>query len=110
MIDVTTAEQIQVGLAGVWDRAYPLVLERVTRVEKATVELSKASPRVETVVAGRTDAHKLAGMLGTFGLDRGTELARVLEGRLSSPSAGEAAENKRLVAELRSTIEHAHIG
>jgi len=107
MTDVTTAEQIQVDLAGVWDRAYPLVLERVTKVEEATVELSKASPGVETVAAGRDEAHKLAGALGTFGLDRGTRLARALERCLCVLSSTDAPEAERLAAELRSVVENA---
>jgi HPt (histidine-containing phosphotransfer) domain-containing protein len=111
MTEETTAEQIQVNLAGIWYRTYPLVLERLTKVENAAVELSKASPRVETVVAGHDEAHKLAGALGTFGLNRGTQLARALERRLSNFSRRQdAGETERLAAELRSTIERARVG
>src|SRR6478735_7245190 len=108
MTEAVTAAQIKVDLAGVWDRSYPIVLERVTKIENATVELSRASPKVEMVAAGRDEAHKLAGALGTFGLDRGTQLARKLERRLSTRSRPQdVAETERLVAELRSVVEGA---
>jgi HPt (histidine-containing phosphotransfer) domain-containing protein len=105
-----TAEQIQVELTGVWDRAYPLVLERVTKIENAAVELRKASPMVETVTTGHDEAHKLAGALGTFGLNRGTQLARTLERRLSTLGRRQdVGETECLAAELRSTIERARV-
>jgi HPt (histidine-containing phosphotransfer) domain-containing protein len=107
----STVEQVQVTLCDIWDRAYPVVLERVRTIEDAIAELSKQHPQGKPIDAGRADAHKLAGTLGTFGLDRGTELARALEARLSASSSTEkATETKRLAAELRSTIERARVG
>jgi len=111
MIESIAAEQIRGDLASVWVRIYPLVLERLTRIENATAELSKSSPRVETVTTGREEAHKLAGALGTFGLDRGTQLARALERCLSDPRRSQdVAEAEHLVANLRATIERARVG
>ncbi|MBV9669892.1 MAG: Hpt domain-containing protein [Acidobacteriales bacterium] len=46
-------------------------------------------------------AHKLAGTLGTFGLDRATEAARKLQAILSSP----ATLNPSDVAEFRSQLQ-----
>lgn len=102
------AEQIQAALTGIWERSYPLVLKRVSMVEAATAELSKASPATQTVTVGRDEAHKLAGVLGTFGLDRGTRLARDLELHLNAAcSQRDAATAEDLAAELRSVIESA---
>jgi HPt (histidine-containing phosphotransfer) domain-containing protein len=106
----SATEQVQVALGDVWDRAYPVVLARVGAIEGAAAELSMQHPQGKPIDAGRADAHKLAGTLGTFGLDRGTELARALERRLSAPGcAEEVAETERLVAELRSTVERARV-
>jgi HPt (histidine-containing phosphotransfer) domain-containing protein len=106
----SAAGQVLVALGDVWDRAYPAVLERVGTIEGATAELSRQHPRAEQIDAGRTEAHRLAGVLGTFGLDRGTELARELERLLGSSGAiGEAAEAARLVAELRGVVERARV-
>jgi hypothetical protein len=108
MTGASAAEQVQAALGDVWDRAYPVVFERVDTIEKAVAELSKRHPQAEPIDAGRAEAHRLAGVLGTFGLARGTVLARALEERLSAPGGTEeAVEAKRLAVELRSVIERA---
>jgi HPt (histidine-containing phosphotransfer) domain-containing protein len=53
-------------------------------------------------------AHKLAGVLGTFGLARGTELARELELSYSEKELGGAMSSekqKEATAELRAIVE-----
>lgn len=108
-------EQIQAALAEVWDRMRPVVFERVAAVEQAAAALVGDAPDAEIVEAGRGAAHKLAGVLGTFGLDRGTELARELEagfGAADTPNAGaqDTAELARLAAELRTVVQGARAG
>jgi len=52
--------------------------------------------------------HKLAGVLGSFGLTRGTVLARELEltfARESSPGPDASAKLSAIAAELRAMIE-----
>ena len=111
MIENSAAEQVQVALGGVWDRSYALMLGRVATIEGAAAELTAQHPRAELIDAGRADAHKLAGVLGTFGLHRGTELAQTLEGRLKAPgTTAKAIEAEHLAAELRSVIERAQAG
>lgn len=103
-------EQVQAALAEVWSRMRPVVLRRVGAIERAAVECSAESPDVESIDIGRSEAHKLAGVLGTFGLDRGTELAHELEKRLDPEGAGaDTAGLARLAAELRAVVESARI-
>lgn len=100
--------RIHAALAAVWTRTRPVLLERTAAVSAAVEELSRPAPDDETVARGRQEAHKLAGVLGTFGLDRGTDLARELEERLGSASgAGEAAELSALSEELCALVEGA---
>jgi HPt (histidine-containing phosphotransfer) domain-containing protein len=100
------AESVQEALADVWDRAYPVTIERIDSIEGAASELAREHPDTGRLDAGRSDAHKLAGVLGTFGLDRGTQLARGLEARLH-PHAGPAGarEAHRMAAELRALVD-----
>jgi chemotaxis protein histidine kinase CheA len=103
-------ESVQEALADVWSRAYPVTVERVDSISAAAAELSRESPDLDRVDAGRSDAHKLAGVLGTFGLDRGTQLAKGLEARLQAPSGlSGAREAHRLAAELRALVESARV-
>jgi HPt (histidine-containing phosphotransfer) domain-containing protein len=98
-------EQVQGALAEVWTRMHQAILERVEVVERGALELANESPDVKCVEAGRGEAHKLAGVLGSFGLNRGTELARELEGRLAAMRGG-AADSIRLAGELRQIVEN----
>jgi chemotaxis protein histidine kinase CheA len=93
------------GLAEVWQRTRPLLMERVEAIERAVAELSGTPMKRSRVEVGCAEAHKLAGTLGTFGLDRGTELARELEQSLDQPRPREADHLESIAAELRLLVE-----
>ncbi len=98
--------EIRAALSEVWDDARQAFAERVATIELATRELAHEAPDSGLIASACSEAHKLAGVLGTFGLDRGSELARDLAEHLDGPGArGEAARLQRLAAELRGVIE-----
>jgi HPt (histidine-containing phosphotransfer) domain-containing protein len=102
------SDAIETALAEIWQRMRPIVLARISTVELATAALPTASLSDERIEAGYREAHKLAGVLGTFGLERGTRLARDLEEHLASPgAAAEAVRLQRVASNLRATVEHA---
>lgn len=89
-----------------WAQFLPQIEERVAILEQAAQAIAEGTLtpalRDDTVAA----AHKLAGTLGTFGLDDGTELAREAE-LLYSGDAGTLAANDRpaaIAAQLRATL------
>lgn len=93
-------------MAEVWERNLPAVRERVEAIERAARAARKGKADATLASEAREAAHKLAGSLGSFGLDRGSELARRLERRLEpTGELGEADEIARLVSELRGAIE-----
>ena len=104
--ELPSAESVEEALAEVWDRAYPVTIQRIDSIEGAATELAREQPDAARIDAGRADAHKLAGVLGSFGLDRGTQLAKGLEARLQG-QAGPAAtrEAHRMAAELRGLVD-----
>ena len=72
--------RISAGLAAIWQRQQPQVLERLAQLEAAA-----ANPRSEALQKeAAATAHKLAGMLGMFGFAHGTDIARELEQHLES--------------------------
>lgn len=103
-----TAKPVQPDLTAaldrLWVRFLPEIRERVTIVESAIQTLSSGALSAEQKEAAASAAHKLAGVLGTFSLHRGTELARDLE--LQFIATPVSTENlAALTSELRSIIE-----
>ena len=94
------------ALARLWTKFLPEITQRVAVLEAAAQALSVGLLSTEQRNAAHAAAHKLAGTLGTFGLHRGTELARnaelVLEG--DTPLTG-SSELAAWIAELRSLID-----
>lgn len=77
-MDSANAQKLEAMLRTLWRGNQAVLLERV--------ELLRAAPRDELARSqAREAAHKLAGVLGTFGLPQGTELAREAEAILEQP-------------------------
>jgi HPt (histidine-containing phosphotransfer) domain-containing protein len=101
----------QPGLASALDRMWlqflPQMEERLATLETASAALAANTLSPEQSSAAAAAAHKLAGVLGTFGLARGTDLARELEQHYSAaPTPASAWNLAALTAELRSLIAH----
>jgi HPt (histidine-containing phosphotransfer) domain-containing protein len=92
-----------------WVRFRSQILERVATLESAASAVSAKSLTASECEAAHSAAHKLAGTLGMFNLERGTDLARELDLAYSRKSAPEAASGEHLAslaAELREMIEN----
>jgi len=97
------------AIDGLWVRFLPEIQERVAIVEAAIQAVSERNLTEKQREATQAAGHKLAGVLGTFGLTRGTALARELErafARESSPRADASAKLAEKAAELRNLIEN----
>ena len=95
------------GLTRLWARFLPEVESRLEILSQAAIALSAGVLQDEEREPAHAAAHKLAGVLGTFGLHRGTELARQAEILLANP--GPSAQGAALaswVDELRILIAH----
>ncbi len=91
-----------------WVRFLPEIKERVAVIQVAADALATGTSTASRREAAHAAAHKLAGVLGTFGLTRGTVLARELEINFSSEQCTDPASGKRLAAvaaELRAIVE-----
>ena len=103
---MTTNPGMAEALARLWIKFLPEITQRVAVLEVAAQAMRDGALSDELREDSHQAAHKLAGTLGTFGLHRGTELARnaelVLEG--DTPLAG-SPELTGWIAELRSLID-----
>ena len=96
------------ALDRLWVQYLPLMQERVEVLEAAAKDLAAGPLSVDRQQAAQAAAHKLAGVLGTFGLTRGTELARELEiiySRQNDSGAPLAERLSEIAAEIRTVID-----
>ena len=101
-------EALSQAIDRLWVRFLPEIRERVAVLEAATAFVSSKKLTTSRREKAQAAAHKLAGVLGTFSLTRGTELARELEVTYSGESSPGPDSGKRLAAiaaELRAIVE-----
>jgi len=96
------------ALDRLWTRFLPEIEERVNALELAASTSLKNRLSASDREAAHAAAHKLAGVLGTFDLKRGSDLAHELEVAFSD-AQGPVRESADVVAqavvELRALIE-----
>lgn len=92
---------IAARLAELWRRSLPLTRERVAALHAACSALSLNPADAEARAAGREAAHKLSGVLGTFGLPRGSELAAEIEAVFKSDAPLTHESLTALAAQVR---------
>lgn len=93
-----SAEQqsIEEAMNRLWTQYLPQIEERVRTLETAAAAHEDGSATPALCDEATAAAHKLAGVLGTFGLPEGTLLARELESLYSAGVAGLVNANGRL--------------
>jgi HPt (histidine-containing phosphotransfer) domain-containing protein len=104
--DAQTA--LAAALERMWVEYLPKTRERVAILETAAADFAANRLSIEQNEAAGSAAHKLAGVLGTFGLTRGTVLARELEvmySRQNGPDPELAERLSSTAAELRAVVE-----
>ena len=92
-----------------WSRFLPEMLERVSVLEVAEQAFQQGRLTQEQRNAANAAAHKLAGVLGTFGLTKGTILAREAETFFAcEPDVRSdlAQELPQITSDLRHMIEN----
>ena len=95
------AAQMHTMLCKLWESNRALIEERVEEMSSAVRALTSDPGDATARKQGGSAAHKLAGVLGTFGLQEGTEIARRAEQSLSDP----AGLDRGSIAELSSAVE-----
>jgi HPt (histidine-containing phosphotransfer) domain-containing protein len=94
------------ALNRLWTRFLPDIEGRVSILEAASKSQADGNLSEEQREVAHAAAHKLAGTLGTFGLHRGTDLARQIELEFAHElSVSGAVQLSLWIAELRGVIE-----
>lgn len=93
------------AMARLWTKFLPEIERRVASLEAAAQALREGRLTVDEQATAHADAHKLAGSLGTFGLHKGTEMARNAELMLAGAiSTVDLASLDSIVRELHELI------
>jgi HPt (histidine-containing phosphotransfer) domain-containing protein len=106
-------QKLQSMISALWDRSRHTVVERAALLRTAGDLLAHNRLDETTQLNAVDSAHKLAGVLGTFGLPRGTDLAReaeVLFGQSPTPGKEEIERLQVLLAELTHLIDRGPLG
>jgi diguanylate cyclase (GGDEF)-like protein len=82
-----SADPAAAALAAIWVEHEQAVRDRVGVLECAVAALTRGTLDEPLRAKAQREAHKLAGVLGTFGFPRGSELAREVELILEVPEA-----------------------
>ena len=89
----SNAREMEELLHSLWTKNYGLLQERLKLIRDAYDRLATGSLDQQTRTDAESAAHKLAGILGTFGLPQGSALASKIETALaaSAPVGSEFA-------------------
>jgi HPt (histidine-containing phosphotransfer) domain-containing protein len=88
--------EIAEALKLLWQKFLPQMKERLAVLEEANRALEAGSLTEEHRTAAGAAAHKLAGVLGTFGLAEGTTVAREAEQIYTSDSSLDLATSTQI--------------
>lgn len=94
---------INAALDGLWIRFLPQMQERLRLLQTVVEAIEAGDLPGEERSAAEAAAHKLAGVLGTFGLSEGTALAREAEA-LWAGDVHPAARLRQITEELAAMI------
>jgi HPt (histidine-containing phosphotransfer) domain-containing protein len=87
-----------------WAQYLPQIEERVQILEQAGAAHRAGSMTSALCEQAASAAHKLAGVLGTFGLPEGTQLAREAETLYASDAAPASGRPAEIAARLRALL------
>jgi HPt (histidine-containing phosphotransfer) domain-containing protein len=97
-------DQIADLLAQLWQKNLPTVRERLNLLDKFGTVASSGKLDEPTRMEALNIAHKLAGSLGMYGYQQGTEVASKMERILKSPTPETLLTLRSLAVDLRKSL------
>jgi hypothetical protein len=91
-------------LAELWKKNLPTVHERLDLLDKFGMVAASGKLDEPTRIEALNIAHKLAGSLGMYGYQQGTEVASKMERILKSPTPETLLNLRALAADLRRSL------
>jgi HPt (histidine-containing phosphotransfer) domain-containing protein len=102
--DAQIDKKINNVLAELWKKNLPTVYERLDLLDKFGTAAASGKLDEPTRIEALNIAHKLAGSLGMYGYQQGTEVASKMERILKSPTPETLLTLRALAADLRKSL------
>ncbi len=99
-----TQAQIDTVLIQLWQKNLPVLRERLDLLDKFGSAANSGTLDEPTRLEALNIAHKLAGSLGMYGYQQGTEVASKMERILKSPTSETLVTLKSLAIDLRASL------
>jgi HPt (histidine-containing phosphotransfer) domain-containing protein len=96
--------QIDDIIAQLWQKNLPAIRERLDLLDQFGSAAVSGSLEEHTRIQALNIAHKLAGSLGMYGYQQGTEVASKMERILKSPTPETLVTLRALAADLRKSL------
>ena len=103
-INAKINDQIDTLLAELWQKNLPTIRERLDLLDRFGSAAISGSLEEHTRIEALNIAHKLAGSLGMYGYQQGTEVASKMERILKSPTPETLVTLRALAADLRESL------
>lgn len=106
MTDQSATDRIRVDTAAIWRRALPRTTGQVVTIQNAVAALADGRLDEPNRADAQRQAHRIAGVAGTFGFDEASSTARELEAFFESrpTDPADARPATRLVRTLREAL------
>ncbi|ACC83377.1 response regulator [Nostoc punctiforme] len=91
-------QQFKQAMNGLWSQYQGLMTQRMEVLQQAAAELSSGTLTIKLRNSAEREAHKLAGVLGMFEQETGTQIARKIEQILAKDGELLAAQKRRLIS------------
>jgi HPt (histidine-containing phosphotransfer) domain-containing protein len=102
--DTALDAKIDNVLAQLWQKNLPTIRERLDLLDKFGAAAASGKLNEPTRIEALNIAHKLAGSLGMYGYQQGTEVASKMEHILKSPTPETLATLRALAIDLRKSL------
>lgn len=102
---------VQAQMNALWAESRPMLLDRLDILERESWRWARDPDNRAAGLIVRDLAHKMAGVLGTFGMKRGSMVASSIERIVGMPRHTRGAAGKTiyaLVTELREIVKSRH--
>ncbi|MGC1309124.1 MAG: response regulator [Phormidesmis sp.] len=94
-------QQFNRAMAQLWEQHGEAIASRLHHLQTASDALTQGSLTLELSQSARQAAHKLAGVLGMFGKESGTQIARAIEAAFSNEAAFSTLSPKTVATQLK---------
>ncbi|WP_341530346.1 response regulator [Nostoc sp. UHCC 0302] len=105
-------QQFNQAMSGLWSQYQGLMTQRMEVLQQAATELSSGTLTIELRESAGREAHKLAGVLGMFEQEAGTQIAREIEQILDKDGELVPAQKHQtisLIQELGNLLNHTKV-